>query len=286
MLPSSSDLAYFVEISQTGNFTKAATRLGISQPSLSLAMQRLEQSVGTRLLIRTRQGTKLTKAGERMLAETRHLISRWEELRGQTLSTMNEVRGRFTLGCHPSVGRYALPLFLPNLLAKYSDLEIGLQHDLSRTITQKILALEIDLGIVVNPQPHPDLIMKSLAKDTVTLWQSQQLQAKDVLIVEPSLVQTQTILRKLKRQGLTFKRVIESSNLEVIASLVRSGAGVGILPTRVAQAEGAELSMLKGAPAHGDEIFLVYRVENKNVRAIQALSQALQPSLQPELSPG
>jgi hypothetical protein len=47
-------------------------------------------------------------------------------------------------------------------------------------------------------------------------------------------------------------------------------------PTRVAQSEGAELSMLKGAPAHSDEIFLVYRVENKNVRAIQALSQEIQ----------
>lgn len=276
MLPSSSDLTYFVEISQAGNLTKAATRLGISQPSLSLAMQRLEQSVGTILLIRTRQGTKLTKAGERLLVETRQLLSRWEELRGHTLSTMNEVRGRFSLGCHPSVARYALPLFLPNLLTKYPDLEIGLQHDLSRTITQKVLTLELDLGIVVNPQPHPDLIMKSLAKDTVTLWQAKHLQAKDVLIAEPSLAQTQAILRKLKRQGTIFKRRIESSNLEVIASLVSSGTGVGILPTRVAEAEGTNLSAVKGAPTFSDEIFLVYRVENKGVRAIQALSEAIQ----------
>lgn len=276
MLPSSSDLTYFLEISQAGNLTKAATRLGISQPSLTLAMQRLEHSVGTILFIRTRQGVKLTKAGERLLIETRALMSRWEELRGHTLSTMNEVRGRFTVGCHPSVARYSLPLFLPELLAKHPELEIGLFHELSRTITQKVLALELDLGIVVNPTPHPDLIMKSLAKDTVTLWRSKRCKNEDVLIGEPSLVQTQTIMNKIKRQGFTFKRMIESGNLEVIASLVNCGGGIGILPTRVAEAESADLIAVKGAPTFNDEIFLVYRVENKNVRAMQALSQAIQ----------
>src|SRR5687767_5063808 len=106
MLPSSSDLTYFLEIAQQGNLTRSANRLGISQPSLTLAMQRLEHSVGTTLFIRTRQGVKLTKAGDRLLAETRQLMSRWEELKSQTLSTMNEVRGRFQLRCHPSVARY------------------------------------------------------------------------------------------------------------------------------------------------------------------------------------
>src|SRR3989344_2863323 len=130
MLPSSSDLTYFLEISQAGNLTRAANRLGISQPSLTLAMQRLEHSVGTVLFIRTRQGVKLTKAGERLLTETRHLMSRWEELKGHTLSTMNEVRGRFSIGCHPSVARYSLPLFLSELLNEHPELEVGLHHDL------------------------------------------------------------------------------------------------------------------------------------------------------------
>lgn len=276
MLPSSADLTYFLEISQAGNLTKAATRLGISQPSLTLAMQRLEHSVGTVLFIRGRQGVKLTKAGERLLSETRTLLSRWEELRGQTLSTMNEVRGRFALGCHASVARYSLPLFLPQLLAQHADLEIGLHHDLSRAITQKVLALELDLGIVVNPLPHPDLVMKNMAKDVLTIWHSKKLKNTDVLIAEPSLVQTQAIMSKIKRQGLKFSRIIESSNLEVIASMVNSGCGMGILPTRVAQAESEDLIPVKGAPSFNDEIFLIYRVENKKVRAMQALSQAIQ----------
>ena len=165
MLPSSSDLTYFLEIAHQGNLTHAANHLGVSQPSLTLAMQRLEQSVGTKLFIRSRQGVRLTKAGDQLLLQARKLMSQWEELRQTAMDSVNEIKGRFTLGCHPSVARYSLPLFLPGLLAAHTELEISLEHDLSRNITHKVLNLDIDLGIVVNPTPHPDLVMKSLAED-------------------------------------------------------------------------------------------------------------------------
>ena len=78
MLPSHSDLHYFLAIAQAGNLTHAATRLGISQPSLSLAMQRLETAMGSSLIIRSRLGVKLTKAGERLLLDTRRLMDEFE----------------------------------------------------------------------------------------------------------------------------------------------------------------------------------------------------------------
>lgn len=276
MLPSSSDLTYFLEIAHLGNLTHAASRLGVSQPSLTLAMQRLETSVGTGLFIRSRQGVKLTKAGDRLLLEARKLMSQWEELRQHTLDSMNEIRGTFALGCHPSVAHYSLPLFLPAILSAHKSLEISLAHDLSRNITHKVLNLEVDLGIVVNPEPHPDLVMKSLAEDLVTLWKSKKIKNEDILVCEPSLLQTQTIKGKLKRAGFEFKRVVESSNLEVIAGMIECGVGMGILPSRVAHAQNTDLIAVKGAPVLKDEIYLIYRVENRGVRTIQALSQAIQ----------
>ncbi len=276
MLPSSSDVTYFLEIAHHGNLTHAANRLGVTQPSLTLAMQRLEQCMGAPLFIRSRQGVKLTKAGDRLLIDARKLLSQWEELRQNSVDTMNEIQGHFTLGCHPSVARYSLPLFLPKILERYPKLEVGLEHDLSRGITHKVLTLEIDLGVVINPTPHPDLVMKLLGKDVVTLWKSKTLKNPDVLICEPSLIQTQKLRKKLARHGLVFTRVIESANLEVIAGLVHCGAGLGILPTRVAEAENSELTALKNAPTVQDEIYLIYRVENRQVRALQMLSQAIQ----------
>lgn len=276
MLPSGPDLGYFISVAQLGSMSRAATRLGIAQPSLTLAIQRLEGNIGTPLFVRSRQGVTLTKAGERLLADSRDLLQRWEALKNEVISTTNEVRGRFVIGCHPSVGIYSLPLFLPQLLRDNPRLEIHLVHDLSRTITQKVIQLEADVGIVVNPSPHPDLVIRSLAKDEVTLWKTKDLKNEDVLICEPSLLQTQDILRKLNRQGRKFQRTIECASLEVIVHMAMSGAGQAILPERVARSGETGLKAVPGAPKFNDDICLIYRSEHRNVRAIQALSQAIQ----------
>ncbi len=64
MIPSPTDLKYFMEVAQTQNVSRAAERLGISQPSLSLAIRRMEQSVGAPLLIRSKRGVTMTQAGK------------------------------------------------------------------------------------------------------------------------------------------------------------------------------------------------------------------------------
>jgi DNA-binding transcriptional LysR family regulator len=276
MLPSGSDLQYFVTVAQLGSLSKAAIHLGVAQPSLSLAMQRLEGNLGTSLFVRSRQGVKVTKAGEKLLTDSRELLQRWEQLKSNVLSTTNEVRGRFALGCHPSVAIYSLPLFLPKLLKDNANLEIHLVHDLSRAITQKVTALEVDMGIVVNPVSHADLVIKALTKDEVTLWRSANLKNDDVLICEPSLLQTQDILRKLAKQGRHFRRTIECSNLEVIVHMAVAGVGYAILPARVAQTAVTGLKAIANSPKFYDEVCLIYRSEHRNVCAIQTLSKAIQ----------
>lgn len=276
MLPSPSDLSYFITIAESKSFSGAAHRLGIAQPSLSLAVQRLEGNLGTSLFVRSRQGVTLTKAGERLLLDSRDLFQRWENLRAEALSTTNEVRGRMKLGVHPSVAIYSLPLFLPKLLKDHPNLEVVLEHDLSRHITQKVVGLEVDLGIVVNPTPHGDLVMKALTKDEVTLWQSAHLKNEDVLICEPSLLQTQEILRKLAKNNHKFKRTIECSNLEVIVRMAQAGTGAAVLPARVALAQNNKLSAVPGAPKFHDDIVLIYRAEQRQVKAIQVMAQAIQ----------
>ena len=133
-LPNPSDLHYFIEVSSRENLSRAAERLGISQPSLSLAMQRLEDSVGTKLLNRSKKGVQLTKAGKSLLVHSRELLQKWEEVRSGALASEQLVQGTYRLGCHSSVAQYTLPLFLKNLLVKYPQLDIQLKHDLSRKI--------------------------------------------------------------------------------------------------------------------------------------------------------
>jgi DNA-binding transcriptional LysR family regulator len=286
MMPSPSDLTYFVEVATSQNISRAAERLGISQPSLTLAIQRLEQSVGTPLLIRSKKGVTLTQAGKQLQAYARELLQRWETVKGHALASAHETQGNFRIGCHPSVALYSLGGFLPDLLEKHPKLEVKLLHDLSRKIVESVIRMETDIGIAVNPVRHPDLLIRKLCDDEVTFWvgagkrKVQDFRSGDaVLICDPELIQSQDLMKKLRKAGIQYGRLLPSSSLEVVTSLVAQGAGIGVIPGRVASQASCHgkrgLRRVPKAPVFYDEICLLYRVENRSIRAIQAISESI-----------
>lgn len=276
MLPSPTDIKYFHEVARAQNMSHAARCLGITQPSLTLAIKRIEACMGIPVIIRLKRGVTLTRAGKQLLAHTRQLTQYWDSIKHHAIAVTNEVQGTFTLGCHPSIALCTLPAFLTKLLTSHPKLEIHLVHDLSRKITEQVVNLHLDLGIVVNPLKHPDLIMKKLMDDKVTLWRSPQFeeeQIQSVLLCDLELSQTQSILKKLKKQGKHYDRMLPSTNLEVIARLTENGCGIGILPGKVAKTRN--LVPLKNVPFYNDEFYLLYRGENRDVRGIQVIAEAI-----------
>lgn len=288
MMPTPSELQYFLEVSHTLNISRAAERLGISQPTLSLAIQRLEHTCGTPLLIRTKAGVKMTHAGQKLVGEVRTLISEWERIKGDVLKDEEEVRGQYTIGCHPSVALFSLHSFLPKLLTENPLLEIKLAHDLSRKITEDVISFKIDFGIVVNPWEHPDLVIRSLWKDEVTLWTAKKptplqdpFSGDGILIADTELIQSQTILKQLSKSKMKFKRNITSSNLEVITWLVSNGCGIGVLPGRVAsRVKSLDLKPVgKDSPKFFDKICLVYRADAQKSKANRALAKLIESEM-------
>lgn len=278
MLPSAHDLLYLIAAADAANITKAASKMGISQPSLSLAIQRLERDLETQLLERNTKGVRLTRAGKILVQSSRELTEQWAKIRAQVSMAHTEVAGVVTVGCHPAVAAYTLPRFIPGLLRQYPQLEIKLQHDLSRRITQDVIDGSIDIGLVINPVRYPDLVMHEISKDEVGFWQAPHLDARleRTCIADPDLLQTQSLLRKVQKRGEKFQRFITSSQLEVIASLTASGAGIGILPKRVAEAfAGGKIKAVSQLPTFSDSLFLIYRSERKNLEVLKVVVNAI-----------
>ncbi|MFM8314936.1 MAG: LysR family transcriptional regulator [Deltaproteobacteria bacterium] len=288
MTPSSTELHYFLEVSQTLNVSRAAERLGVSQPTLSLAIQRVEQMMGTPLLIRSKTGVQLTRAGHKLARQAGALIREWERLREDVLKDEEEIRGSYIIGAHPSVALFTFPRFVERLLGQHEGLELKLMHGLSRKITEDVISFKVDFGIVVNALPHPDLILKQLWEDTVTLWSSKKISplqdvesGRAVLICDPELIQTDSVLKQIKKSEFKFLRILTSSNLEVIASLVNSGAGVGILPTRVARNESLNLNLkpIKNSPEFLDRHSLIFRADAQKSKANRSLAHEIEAFL-------
>ena len=264
------DIRYFNTVSQFLNMTRASEVLGVTQPTLSYAMKRLENELGGELFVRLKNGLQLTQLGESFLKQGQVVLYEWEQAQKLVESQALEVRGRLSLGLHPSVALYTLEHFLPGLHRDYPELEISLRHGLSREVTEQVVSWTLDFGIVVNPKPHPDLVIRELCKDKVTVFSKDR--KLNTLIYDPNLNQAQVVRNKLARK-VRFKEVT-SENLEVVAKLVGLGVGAGILPARVAKNQG-NLVEHQDAPYYKDRICLIYRKEKQKSLASKTLIQAV-----------
>ena len=272
MIPTPTELKYFIEVYQIRHLSNAALRLAVSQPTLTQSLQSLEKKVGTRLFHRTRQGTIPTEAGIRLYQRANALIHHWEDLQSSVRDSSTQLTGRFKLGCHESVGVYTLPRLLESIDGQAPGIELSLSHDLSRRITERVIAYELDLGIVVNPTRHPDLVMKKLGEDQFTFWKRKDLsRPPQKVFAHLELTQTQTLLKQTQAKVFKDWRVLGTGSFELIRAFTAQGLGVGVLPSRIARMDPSLVLAGSKLPAVRDEIFLVYRREALGSRAGKTL---------------
>ena len=269
------DVKYFITASETLNITRASEIIGISQPALSYAIKRLENELGGQLLIRLKNGIQLTKLGEEFKVRSRRLVYEWEQAQNLANPETGLIQGSYTFAIHPSVALYALEFFMPKLQSDFLGLDFKFIHGLSREMTEKVISWEADFGIVVNPIKHPDLIIRKLYHDEVTIFYAKD--AQDKLIYDQNLAQSQYILKKLGKKK-NFSGEINSGNLELVAKLTALGLGYGLLPATIAS-QYANLERLSGSPIFKDEICLVYRPEKHNNIVSKKIIQLIKSSV-------
>ncbi|MBC7466106.1 MAG: LysR family transcriptional regulator [Bdellovibrio sp.] len=277
---SQTDLKYFLEISKTLHVSRAAERLGVTQPTLSHCLKRIELEAKTQLFIRSKKGLTLTQAGRRLADHAVELIQKWDEVLLSAQNEVQKVSGLIRFGCHTAVAQYTLPYFVSEFLHKFPEINFSFAHGLSRHMTEDVISQKLDAAFVINPVAHPDLIIKEISKDRGTLWKSKNCLNSDVLIVEPSLLQTQEIIKKMQKKDFHFKRIVESPSLEVIAQLMISGVGCGVLPERVIKALTDDtIQPVKNAPEFHDRMCLIYKSEFRKSARGQALIEMVNKKL-------
>lgn len=286
MMPSSAELSYFFEISKTLNFTRAAKILCISQPALTRAMQNLERNVGAELFIRHKNGVTLTRAGKKMLLHLKPLFECWKNATLEAVSSHNQVQGHIRIGCHSTIGLFIYG-FMKGLIEKYPKLDIDIHTSTSTMISQRVIDLDIDIGIVSIPTKSPDLIMKKINETEYSLWVGkgnhpiQDIHSDNaVIICNPDYYLTQIILQKCKAANLNNKRILKVNSIEVIASLTANGCGIGILPLYfVKQLYADKMERVAKAPLITDSLYLIYRKDYVNVQIIKTVISAIRDSV-------
>lgn len=278
MLPSSTDLQYFIELYNIQNISRAAERLGITQPSLSLSLKRLEDVLDLKLFIRSKSGAKPTKEADLLAKDIEKLLDDWTRVGEKAKDATHLVKGTVKIGCHASVALYAVKPWIKKLMADYKDLEVSFSHDLSRKVLEEVVSFKLDMALVINPVQHPDLVITHLLSDEVTL---RKLKGKKVdettLIYDPALTQVQTILQNLKKKKVEFARHITTPNLELAEHLVSLGVGVGVLPGKVCKAPMVDFN--SSIKPFQDKLCLVYRADIPKTKSFEVAVGAIRGAL-------
>jgi DNA-binding transcriptional LysR family regulator len=263
MTPTENELKYFLEVYTEKHFTKAATKIGVSQPTLTQSIAKLEKKVGSVLFIRTKRGCSPTKSANYLFEKSSQMLEIWKEITQNINSINTNLIGTFRVGCHQSVAQYTMPSFIKKINSKAPDIQIKMTHDWSRIITEKVLSCEVDIGFVVNPIKHPDLVMIKLGSDIVTAWVKNKKTVPQVLLTDLTQSQLHEKFKKEKYNKFKGWNIVTTPSLELIRTMALNGSGVGILPERVTKAIKSNLEIYdKDFPVRYDDIYIIYRYDS------------------------
>jgi DNA-binding transcriptional LysR family regulator len=283
-------LRYFQVVARCGSLSAAARVLHVSQPGLTAVIKQLEEGFGTKLLVRLRTGVSLTSTGEELLRFANESLTRLETVEQRIKGLESDEVGDFVIGCHESLGAYFLPKWMTTFLESNPRIQLSLSNSPSRAVLNATVERTVHFGIVVNPEPHPDLVQLKLFRDAVDLFvlaesapQMGDLEAakerlrRGPLVFAGRVLQSQQIIDQLARMDALPSRLLPCGDFELVKSLALAGLGVAVLPRRVARyCQDGQLRRLHPAlPFIADEIHLLFRGDAHRTRAFMITKDAI-----------
>jgi len=242
-------LKAFVEVAQVGNFTRAAERLHLAQPSLSRQITTLEQDLGAELFHRARSRSTLTVAGESLLPLARRMLADADSVRRELDGLAGLRRGRVRLGATPTLCVSLVAEVFGAFHAAHPGIELHLSENGSRRLLEELGAGELDLALVttsrgdaadrfiVAPLLVEELVLISAAgappvtdRDTLPL---AAVAGIPQIVFSATYDLRATTDAAFDNAGITPNVVVEGAEMDAVLRFVERGLGVAIVPAMV-----------------------------------------------------
>jgi LysR family hydrogen peroxide-inducible transcriptional activator len=272
-------LRYFVAAAEAGNFTQAAVRSHISQPSLSQQIIKLEGELGQKLFNRLGRRVQLTPAGQTFFDRARRILS---EVDDATRAVRDESgAGNLRFGVIPTVAPYVLPTMMRKIRERLPDTHVEVVEDFGAKILAQVGEGDLDAVIVTLPPAWPNIEIELLYKEPLlaALPEKHPLAAKSQLMPRDMEGQSLVLLGDSSSLGLQTRRFFGDHRINVevacrcaqvqtVKTLVAAGIGLAIVPEMAADVPhpGVVFRELSGVVPQR-EIVLVRNVQRFRGRA-------------------
>ena len=242
-MPSLRQLEYLIELSRERHFRRAAQKLGVSQPTLSMQLRALEERLGLDLVERSRNQTLITPAGLKVVEIGMRMLRDRQEIYDLAKSAGAPLGGVIRLGLPHTVGPHLLPLILPELHRSHPDLTLHLREDVPKNLPDALARGEHDMILLPLPARGADLATKPIFREPLYLAMAEDhsLAAKETLTRKDLQGQRVFTLEKgnhLQEQvtaicdefGAELAFDFEGTSLDTLSQMAAMGAGLTFLP--------------------------------------------------------
>ncbi|MDO9012582.1 MAG: hydrogen peroxide-inducible genes activator [Gallionella sp.] len=285
------ELRYIVAVAQELNFRRAAEKAYISQPALSLAIQKLEQELELKIFERGKNSITITPTGHAIIEQAQRVLEEAERIREIALQGQNQLTAPLRIGVIHSVGPYLLPDLIPalKLIAPHMPLEV--EENITANLESRLRNGKLDVIIIALPFGDTSILTRPLYDEPFSVvvniehhWfarrsiNAQELADEKVLLLDNGHCFSNQVAEacpELNRKGAEIQ---QGTSLETIRNMVASGLGITVLPASANSARYRS-PLLKtipfAKPAPSRRVALAWRKSFARTQAIDALTHAI-----------
>ncbi len=292
------ELRYMVILAEEQHFGRTAERCHVSQPTLSVAVKKLEEELGVELFERTKTGVKLTVMGERIVKQAKALLAGTEAIKALAAAGKDQLGSPLALGTIFTMGPYLLPQLIPHLQKQVPGMPLLVQEDYTENLRRKLRDGVLDVILVSLPFSESDVVTQELFDEPLVLIMPRNHSLAHKAEITLADIQPQQLL--LMGQGHCLREQVlalcpalradlqsgevvlraEGNSLETLRYMVAAGLGLSILPRSAAEASLCHANRLVARPlaipGGQRRLALAWRASFPRHKAIDVLRKAIQ----------
>lgn len=287
-------LEYIVAVDTYRHFATAAGHCFVTQPTLSMQVQKLEEELGIKIFDRSKQPVIPTEAGAALIEQARKILAEKDHIKEIVQSRKGILTGELRIGIIPTLAPYLLPLFVQTFTQRYPQIKLVVNELTTENVVARLREGRIDVGILVTPLQengirehvlfYEELLVYVSRKNTA--YKKQYMLPQDIdpnklwLLEEGHCFRSQIVklceLRKASKEGSHFD--YEAGSLETLRRMVELNDGITILPELAAMdltRRQSQLIRYFKRPAPMREVSLIVHRDFVKQRLVQALKEEI-----------
>jgi LysR family hydrogen peroxide-inducible transcriptional activator len=290
------ELRYIVAVARERHFGRAAETCFVSQPTLSVAVKKLEEELGVTLFERGPGEVSVTPAGQKIVEQAQRVLEEASRIREIAAAGKDPLAGPLRLGAIYTIGPYLLPKLIPILRRTAPAMQLLIQENFTHRLAEELRSGEVDVILVALPFEAPGVMTRAVYDEPFMVavpkghpWEGRKRVTSEELTSESLLLlgeghcfrdQVLEICHTVRaRERSPLAKTVEGGSLETIRQMVAGGVGITVLPATSTATTGGANELIRilpfARPAPTRRVGLAWRRSFPRPEAIEALRKAI-----------